>query len=192
MALCTNRDLPILDDTPTLTLESGDPVQSVKLLGALRPPQPAIPATLPAGANDESRADELAWRVVAQLALNFLSLAKEGRGADPLHALLDLYADRGDPGLARHVRSIVRIDSRPVIERLGIEGPLCFGRGTEVTLHVDQSVLSGQSTLLLSALLARLFARHAGINGFVRTRTRLLQKQEDVPWPMTPGNRYLI
>ena len=32
----------------------------------------------------------------------------------------------------------------------------------------------------------------AGINGFVRTRTRLLQKQEDVPWPMTPGNRHLI
>ena len=45
---------------------------------------------------------------------------------------------------------------------------------------------------LLSGLLSRLFARHAGINGFVRTRTRLLQKQEDVPWPMTPGNRYLI
>ncbi|MEJ6784838.1 type VI secretion system baseplate subunit TssF [Aminobacter sp. Piv2-1] len=51
---------------------------------------------------------------------------------------------------------------------------------------------SGQSSLLLSALLARLFARHSGINGFVRTRTRLLQKQEDVPWPMTPGNRFLI
>ena len=192
MALCTNRDLPILDDTPTLTLESGDPVQSVRLLGALRPPRPAIPAALPAGAEDESRADELAWRVVAQLSLNFLSLAKEGRGADPLHALLDLYADRGDPALARHVRSIDRIESRPVIERLAIEGPMCFGRGTEITLHVDQSVLSGHSTLLLSALLARMFARHAGINGFVRTRTWLLQKQEDVPWPMTPGNRYLI
>lgn len=192
MALCTNRDLPILDDNPSLTLESGDPVESVRLIGALRPPQPAIPAALPAGAEDESRADELAWRFVAQLSLNFLSLAKEGRGVDPLHALLDLYADRGDPGLARHVRSIVRVDSRSVIERLPIEGPMCFGRGSEITLHVDQSVLSGQSTLLLSALLARLFARHAGINGFIRTRTRLLQRQEDVPWPMTPGNRYLI
>lgn len=192
MALCTNRDLPILDDSPTLTLETGDPVETVRLLGALRPPQPAIPAALPAGAEGESRADNLAWRLVAQLALNFLSLAKEGRGVDPLHALLDLYADRGDPSLARNVHSIVRIDSRSVIERLQIDGPMCFGRGTEVTLHVDQSVLAGQSTLLLSALLARLFARHAGINGFVRTRTRLLQKQEDVPWPMTPGNRYLI
>ncbi|MEO5323531.1 type VI secretion system baseplate subunit TssF [Mesorhizobium sp. CC13] len=191
-ALCTNRDLPILDDTPSLTLESGDPVESVRLLGALRAPQPSIPAALPAGADGESRADELAWRLVAQLSLNFLSLAKEGRGVDPLHALLDLYADRGGPGMARHVRSIVRIESRPVIERLPIEGPMCFGRGTEVTLQVDQSVLSGQSSLLLSALLARLFARHSGINGFVRTRTRLLQKQEDVPWPMTPGNRFLI
>ena len=191
-ALCTNRDLPILDDNPALTLESGDPVEAVRLLGALRAPQPSIPATLPAGADTESRGDELAWRLVAQLALNFLSLAKEGRGVDPLHALLDLYADRGDPGLARHVRSIVRIDSQPVIERLAIPGPMCFGRGTEVMLHIDQSVLSGQSSLLLSALLARLFARHAGINGFVRTRTRLLQKQEDVPWPMTPGNRFLI
>ncbi|ODT06071.1 MAG: type VI secretion protein [Mesorhizobium sp. SCN 65-20] len=191
-ALCTNRDLPILDDTPNLTLESGDPVEAVRLLGALRAPRPSIPAALPAGADGESRADELAWRMVAQLSLNFLSLAKEGRGVDPLHALLDLYADRGDPALARHVRSIARIDSRPVVERLAIEGPMCFGRGTEVVLHVDQSVVSGHSTLLLSALLSRLFARHAGINGFVRTRTRLLQKQEDVPWPMTPGNRFLI
>ncbi|MER8651814.1 type VI secretion system baseplate subunit TssF [Mesorhizobium sp. M1121] len=192
VALCTNRDLAILDDTPTLTLEAGDPVESVRLLGALRSPQPAIPAALPTGADSVARADDLAWRLVSQLALNFLSLAKEGRGVDPLHALLDLYAERGDPGLARNVRSIVRIDSRAVIERLAIEGPMCFGRGTEVTLHVDQSVLAGQSTLLLSGLLSRLFARHAGINGFVRTRTRLLQKQEDVPWPMTPGNRYLI
>ncbi len=191
-ALCTNRDLPILDDTPKLTLETADPVEAVQLLGALRPPQPAIPPSLPESAEGESRADNLAWRLVAQLSLNFLSLAREGRGVDPLHALLDLYADRGDPSLARNVHSIVRIDSRPVVERLRIDGPMCFGRGTEVTLHVDQSVLAGQSTLLLSALLSRLFARHAGINGFVRTRTRLLQKQEDVPWPMTPGNRYLI
>ena len=191
-ALCTNRDLPVLDDTPSLTLEAGDPVEAVRLLGALRPPQPAIAAALPTGAEGESRADDLAWRLVAQLSLNFLSLGEQGRGTDPLHALLDLYADRGDPVLARHVRSIVRIDSRPSIERLAIDGPMCFGRGIEVTLHVDQSVLAGQSALLLSGLLARLFARHASINGFVRTRTRLLQRQEDVPWPMTPGNRYLI
>lgn len=192
VALCTNRDLPILDDTPTLTLDGGDPVESIRLMGALRQPQRSIAASLPAGAEGESRADELAWRLVSQLSLNFLSLAADGRGADPLHALIDLYAERGDPGLARHVRSIARVSSRPVVERLAIEGPMCFGRGVEVTLDIDQSVLTGHSALLLSALLSRLFARYAGINGFVRTRSRLLQKQEDVLWPMSPGNRHLI
>ena len=111
-ALCTNRDLPILDDAPDSDLESGDPVEEIRLIGALHPPQPAMAASLPAGAEGESRADELAWRLVSQLSLNFLSLADEGRGADPLHAVLDLYADRGDPSLARHVRSIVRLESR--------------------------------------------------------------------------------
>ena len=191
-ALCTNRDLPILDDTPSLSLESGDPVETIRLLGAVRPPVPSIPATLPAGAVDATRADELAWRLVAQLSLNFLSLAEEGRGVDPLHALLDLYAQRGDPGLSRHVRAIARIESRSVIERLPIPGPMCFARGTEVALHIDQSVLAGHSALLLSGLLSKLFARYASINAFVRTRARLIQKQEDVPWPMTPGNRSLI
>ncbi len=191
-ALCTNRDLPILDDTPSLSLESGDPVETVRLLGAVRPPWPSIPATLPAGAVEASRADELAWRLVAQLSLNFLSLAEEGRGVDPLHALLDLYAQRGDPGISRHVRAIARVETRSVIERLPIAGPMCFARGTEVTLHIDQSVLAGHSTLLLSGLLSKLFARYASINAFVRTRARVIQKQEDVPWPMTPGNRSLI
>lgn len=192
VALCTNRDLPILDDTPTLTLESGDPVEKVTLMGAVRSPRPALAAALPGGAEGETRGDELAWRLVSQLSLNFLSLAAEGRGADPLHALLDLYAERGDPVMARHVRSIARIESRSVVERLPIAGPMCFGRGTEITLHVDQSPLSGHSTLLLSALLSRLFARYSGINGFVRTKTRLLQRQEEVSWPIAPGNRHLI
>jgi len=192
VALCTNRDLPILDDTPSLTLESGDPIDSIRLMGALRPPRAAMASALPSGPEGESRGDELAWRMVSQLSLNFLSLAADGKGDDPLHALLDLYADRGDPGLARHVRSVARVESRPVVERLPIAGPMCFGRGTEITLHIDQSALAGHSALLLSALLAQLFARYSGINGFVRTRTRLLQRQEEVQWPITPGNRPLI
>ena len=56
VALCTNRDLPILDDTPTLTLESGDPVETVRLMGAVRPPQPAIRRPLCRWARKASRA----------------------------------------------------------------------------------------------------------------------------------------
>jgi type VI secretion system protein ImpG len=191
-ALCTNRDLAILDDQPALTVESGDPVESVTLLGALHPPRPSLPAAPPTGRAGESRADELAWRLVAQLSLNYLGLAVEGGATDPLRATLELYADRGDAALARHARAIAEVTARPVVERLPIAGPMCFGRGTEVTLEIDRSMLAGHSALLLSALLARLFARYAAVNAFVRTRTRIQQTQEEAPWPITVGNRSLV
>lgn len=156
----------------------------------MRRPRGSLVASLPKSTGTgEASLDDLAWRLIAQLSLNHLSLAEENRDAEPLRAMLDLYADRGDPELARHARSITRVTSRPLIERLGIPGPVCFGKGVEITLHLDGSVLSGASTLLLSALLNQLFARHASINSFVRTRTRSLQTQEEVTWPMSPGNR---
>lgn len=189
-ALCTNRDLPILDDSPRLSLESGDPVARAELTGALRRPRPALVASLPRIAEaGETRLDEVIWRLIGQLSLNYLSLAEESGDAAPLRAMLELYADRGDPALARHVRSVARIRSRPVTERLALAGPVCFGRGVEITLDVDESLLTGGAALLLPALLNQLFARHAGINSFVRTRTRLSHKQEEVAWPMSPGNR---
>ena len=67
-----------------------------------------------------------------------------------------------------------------------------FGRGTEITLEVDEAVLAGNSVLLLPALLSRLFARYAAVNAFVQTRTKLLHGQEEVPWPITLGNRSLV
>ena len=191
-ALCTNRDLPILDDSPTLTLETGDPVKSVALLAPFRRPRASLRAALPFGASNEARIDDLTWRWISQLSLNHLSLAAEDKQDEPLLALLRLYGDRGDPTLERHARAVMGVTSRAVVERLGIPGPLCFGHGTELTLEIDEQLLSGGSELLLSALLAQLFARHAAINSFVRTKTRLTHSQKEVAWPMTHGTRALI
>jgi len=192
-ALCTNRDLPILDDSPKLSLETGDPVGRIELIAPFRRPRGSVASALPnIVSGGESQLDDLAWRLVAQLALNHLSLAEPGQDAEPLRAMMDLYAGRGDPAMARHARSITRVRSRQVVERLGIPGPICFGHGVEITLDVDETTMAGGSTLLLSALLNQLFARHAAINSFVRTKTHLMQRQEDVSWPMTPGNRALI
>ncbi|GGO36933.1 type VI secretion protein [Gemmobacter aquaticus] len=189
-ALCTNRDLPILDDQPRLTPETGDPLARIELIAPLRRPRPALQAGLPrVGQEGEAVQDDLAWRLVGQLALNHLSLAEENRNAEPLRALLDLYADRGDPALTRHARAITRVSARTITERLGLPGPLCFGRGVEITLTLDEAVLSGGAELLLPALLSQLFARHAGINSFVRCKTRLSHRQQEVAWPMTPGIR---
>lgn len=192
-ALCTNRDLPILDDTPTLTLETGDPVGRVELLAAFRRPRASLVAALPRMAvAGEDTLDEVTWRLIGQLSLNHLSLADDTPGAEPLRAMIDLYADRGDPRLSRHARSIVGIKSARLVERLGIPGPICFGHGVEITLDVDEAPLKGMSVLLMSAILNRLFARHAGINSFVRVRTRLTGQQLEVVWPMTLGNRAII
>ncbi|HRO16347.1 MAG TPA: type VI secretion system baseplate subunit TssF [Paracoccus sp. (in: a-proteobacteria)] len=89
-------------------------------------------------------------------------------------------------------RAVAAVSSRPVIERLALPGPLAFGRGTEITLEIDETLLAGASHLLLPALLDRLFARHASINAFVRTRTRLVRRQEEMSWPMRPGLRARI
>ncbi|WP_300042642.1 type VI secretion system baseplate subunit TssF [uncultured Paracoccus sp.] len=191
-ALCTNRDLPILDDRPNLTLETGDPVQQVKLLGPMRRPRPSLRASLPSGATDDRRMDDLTWRWISQLSLNHLSLAAGEKDAEPLRAVIRLYADRGDPVLAQHGDALARLSSRAVVDRLEIRGPLCFAHGTEITVEINEALLSGSSQLLLSALLARLFSRQAAINSFVRTRTRLVQSQLEVVWPMTTGSRALI
>lgn len=191
-ALCTNRDLPVLDDSPTLTLETGDPVKSVKLLAPFRRPRPSLRSALPFGASNESRIDDLTWRWISQLSLNHLSLAAEDKNDEPLLALLRLYSDRGDPTLERHGRAVLGVSSRAVVERLGLPGPLCFGHGTELTLDIDEQLLTGGSELLLSKLLAQLFARHAAINSFVRTKTRLTHSQKEVAWPMTHGTRALV
>ena len=190
-ALCTNRDLPILDDFPRLTPEGGDPIARVELTSALRPPRSSLPAAFGAGKAAAGSSD-LAWRWIAQLALNHLSLAEEGRGAEPLRALVELYAECGDPTLARQARALRRVSSRPVIERLALPGPICFAHGTEITLDLDEEVFAGGSTLLLSALLSRLFTRHAAINAFVRTKVRLLRNDQEVTWPSRPGTRALI
>ena len=187
-ALCTNRDLPLLDDAPRLTPEGGDPIARVELASTLRSPRAALSAALRIGSAGEASSDQ-SWRWIAQLSLNHLSLAEEGKGSEPLRALLELYADRGDPALARHARAVRRVGARRVIERLPHGGPICFAHGTEITLDIDDAVLTGSSMLLLSALLAQLFARHAAVNAFVRTRARLLRHDLEVTWPSSPGIR---
>ena len=191
-ALCSNRDLPILDDNPRLTLESGDPIEEVRLLQAFKRPRPSLQGIVADPSAGEARFDDLTWRWISQLALNHLSLADTGEDGESLRALLGLYADRGDPAYARHARAVTGVSSGPLIERLPHAGPICFGHGTGITIDIDDGVLSGGSRILLSGILAQLFARHAAVNSFVRTTARLTRDQETVRWPTTPGTRPLI
>lgn len=191
-ALCTNRDLCILDDNPVLTLDSGAPVSGITLMQAIKRPRASLQAVLPEAGARENPRDELAWRWISQLALNHVSLTETLTDAEPIRAMLALYADRGDPALARHAQSLQRIQAKGIFERLPMAGPICFGQGTQITLDIDEAVLSGHSRLLMSAILAQLFRRHAAINAVVRTQTTLVGSQEDVTWPLALGNRAML
>lgn len=191
-ALCTNRDLPILDDTPTLTLDSGAPVGGVTLIQAIKRPRASLQAALPEASARETRRDELAWRWVSQLALNHVSLTEAFTDAEPLRALLSLYADRGDPGLTRHAQALRSISAHTIMERLPLPGPICFGQGTEIGLEIDEAVLAGHSRLLLTAILSQLFRRHAAINAVVRTKTTLVGSQQEIAWPLRLGSRAML
>jgi len=190
-ALCTNRDIPILDDTPVLTMESGDPVTDIRLLQAVRRPRPSLSAHLSRpGASDGGDMDDVAWRWIAQLSLAQLSVGEQG--VEAVRALIGLYADRGDPAQSRHGRSIVDVRAEPAVDRIALPGPICFAHGTDITLNIDTAQLSGSSRLLLSAVLSRLLSREAAINSFVRTKTWLVSEQKEVVWPSTVGTRSLI
>ena len=190
-ALCTNRDIAILDDMPKLSMESGDPITDIKLLQALSRPRASLSAHIPdRNSTGQGDMDEITWRWIAQLSFAQLSIAEEG--AEVLQSLISLYSDRGDPGTARHGRSIVDVTSKSAIDRIDLPGPVCFAHGTDITLSVDTGQLSGSSRLLLSAVLSRLFAREAATNSFVRTRTWLVSEQKEVVWPSTIGTRSLI
>ncbi|MEM9319498.1 MAG: type VI secretion system baseplate subunit TssF [Pseudomonadota bacterium] len=189
-ALCTNRDLPILDDMPTLSLETGDPVTRINVLQTIRKPRAALSADLRGAGAGEATPDDLTWRWIAQLSLSQLCLSEDS--AMPLQALVRLYADRGDPAFARHGRSIETVSANPVVDRIDLPGPVCFAHGTEVTFGINDAMLSGGSHLLLSALLAHLLTREAAINSFIRAKTVLVANQEEVSWPATIGTRKLI
>lgn len=190
-ALCTNRDIPILDDAPKLSMETGDPVSGIDLLTAVRRPRPSLASHISRedGA-DPAEMDDITWRWISQLSLAQLSITEDG--SKVLQSLLELYADRGDPGNARHGRSITKVETQSAIDRIARPGPICFAHGTDIILHVESGQLSGSSRLLLSGILSRLFAREAAINSFVRTRTLLVSEQKEVVWPSTVGTRSLI
>ena len=87
------------------TLESGDPVQAVTLLGALRPPRPALPAAAARPAS--ARAAPTSWPGGWSRSSRSTTSGSRSRAARRSRCARrsTLYADRGDPGLARHAQA---------------------------------------------------------------------------------------
>ncbi len=194
--LCTNRDLPLLmplGGSDDFTLDSAAPLAGIRCIqGPTRPRPP----------QDEGEAH---WRLINQLSLNHLSLldgdghgeggndhgggTDAGEGAAALRDLLSLHADPQDASSLRQVGGVRSVSQRPIHRRLPSPGPICFGRGLEITLTCDERAFEGGSAFLLGSVLEQFFARHVSLNGFTETVLRSATRGEVKRWPARLGRR---
>ncbi|MDY0965552.1 type VI secretion system baseplate subunit TssF [Massilia sp. CFBP9026] len=178
---CTNRDLPLsmplgLGKTDFI-LEQGGPVRAVRVLGG--PSQP-FPSFAEGG---------VAWRLINQLSLNYLSLVDTDaeQGARALRELLALYCHPLDLSSQRQVDGVRSVSARRVTRRLAGPGPIAFGRGLEITVTMDAAAFEGAGAFVLGAVLSHFFAQYVSINAFTETVVRTVSRGEIMRWPARGG-----
>jgi len=184
--LCTNRDLS-LQMRPGLAktdfvLDAAAPVSSIRALkGPSRPYSPLADGAI-------------SWRFVSHLVLNYLSLISGDARQDAaaLREMLELYAARGEPALARQIEGVQSVRVQPVTRRLPSPGPITFGRGLEIQLEVDELAFEGGSAFLLGSVLEQFFARHVSINSFTETALRSSRRGEIMRWLPRWGERPIL
>ena len=185
-ALCTNRDLPLLlalgQGGNDFALQTAAPVEAVRCIAG-----PSAPRASPIDG-------QIAWRLINQLSLNYLSLCGEDReaGAEPLRDMLGLYASLGDPALRRQTAGLTGVSARSVIRPLPGAGALSFGRGIEIALSCDERAFAGGSVFAFASVLAHFFAKYAAINSFTETVLSTRERGEVYRWPTTVGLRHTL
>ena len=178
---CTNRDLPLsmpigVGKTDFI-LDTGAPVQAVRCVAGPSEPH----ASFAEGS--------VAWRLLNQLSLNYLSLVDTDpeQGAVALREMLALYCQGADMTAQRQVEGVRTIASKTVTRRMPSPGPITFGRGLEITVTLDDAAFEGTGAFLMGAVLSEFFAQYVSINSFTETVVRTLARGEIMRWPAKGG-----
>lgn len=134
---------------------------------------------------------DVLWRLIANMALNFSTLADR----DALRAMLAAYEfgalvdDQRRQRLDLLLDGIERVTSRPI-------DPIVRGvpvRGAELTLSVSQERLGGLAeAYLLGTVLDRLFATYASINACHRFVLRCSETNTVFSWPIRTGQMAVV
>jgi type VI secretion system protein ImpG len=187
-AHCFNGDAPNhleAGHQNLFTLDAGEAIGSVNCLAG---PTPTL---------RPQRGSRALWRLISHLSLNHLSLTDENGGVDAAQALrelLELYNYRDESDTRALINSIVRLESKPAIRRVGWS-PGAVGRGLEIRLELDESRLAGLGTYLFASVLERFFGMYANINSFSEFSVQSQQRRDkegNWTWPMRTGDRVLI
>jgi type VI secretion system protein ImpG len=178
---CTNRDLPLSMSVGVgktdFILDQGGPVSSVRCVAG--PSQPF--ASFAEGS--------VAWRLLNQLSLNYLSLVDNdpAQGAVALREMLALYCHPSDITAQRQVEGVRSVASASITRRLQTPGPIAFGRGLQITVTMDDAAFEGAGAFLLGGVLSRFFDQYVSINSFTETVIRTITRGEIMRWPARGG-----
>jgi type VI secretion system protein ImpG len=185
-ALCTNRHLPIQMAVgigrSDFTMDLSAPVKSIRCLAG---------PTLPVPSQAEGR---FSWRLISHLSLNYLSLvdSKTEGGATGLREMLKLYTQPGDRQTARQIEGVLSVQSRPILRRVKIPGPITFARGLEITINFDEPALEGIGVFIMGAVLEQFLAKYVSLNSFTETVLKTQQRGEIMRWPARMGKRQIL
>jgi type VI secretion system protein ImpG len=178
---CTNRDLPLsmpigVGKTDFI-LDAGAPVTALRCLAGPSQPHPSFAE------------GSVAWRLLNQLSLNYLSLldSDPAQGAAALREMLALYCHPADLNAQRQVEGVRSISSKAVTRRMPSPGPITVGRGIEITVTLDDAAFEGTGAFLLGAVLSEFFAQYVSINSFTETVVRTLARGDIMRWPAKVG-----
>ncbi|MDR0702306.1 MAG: type VI secretion system baseplate subunit TssF [Azoarcus sp.] len=180
--LLTNRDLPLLipaNNARDLSVESEMPMSWGRILRGPSRPHFSVAER------------EMTWRLISHLSLNYLALRDMDpkSGAVALRSLLELYAVLGDPAVAQHGQSILKVKASGVTRRLPGSGPLVFGRGVGIEITVDEVLFEGSSPFLFGCVLEQFLARHVSMNMFCELSLHSATRGAVASWPPRFGGR---
>ncbi|MGN6651744.1 type VI secretion system baseplate subunit TssF [Trinickia sp.] len=172
--LCTNRDLPLSMPVGAGATDftGGAQLQAVDHIRVLAGPT----APRPAHAEQAN-----VWRLIDMLSTSRLPLVtcgfdeagrRVGAVGDDARALRQWLSALcpADDSAGRHQISLLRqASARAITRRLPLPGPVCFGRGLEISLTFDDTAFGGARAARFGAVLAAALADYMPINQFAET-----------------------
>ena len=178
---CTNRDLPLsmplgVGKTDFI-LDAGAPVTAVRCVAGPSQPYPSFAE------------GSVAWRLLNQLSLNYLSLldTDAAQGAVAMREMLALYCHPADLNSQRQVEGVRSISAKAITRRMPSPGPITVGRGIQITVTLDDAAFEGTGAFVLGGVLSEFFAQYVSINSFTETVIRTLERGDIMRWPAKVG-----
>jgi type VI secretion system protein ImpG len=178
---CTNGQLPMRLDAGDISVKTPSSPLFAKYRNIGRP-VPSVPPPMK---------DDLHWRLIAHLTLNYLSLLS----VDALRNVVGLYNFRARidrqtaQSHARLLEGILAVSGVPGMRLLG-GSPV---RGMEIDLTLDEELVGGIGELyLFSSVLNEFFAQYVTLNAFSRLKVTGAKHGEEFLWPARIGQRAIL